>query len=90
MAQVEIYTTPFCPYCHRAKALLSEKGVSFTEIDVMMAPGKRKEMQERSGGGQTVPQIFIDDRPIGGSDELQRLDQMGELDGLLGLNDESA
>ncbi|MGF1639491.1 MAG: glutaredoxin 3 [Rhodospirillales bacterium] len=84
MVEVEIYTTPFCPYCHRAKALLNGKGVSFTEIDVMMAPDRRREMRERAGGGNTVPQIFIDGRHIGGSDDLLELDRDGRLDPLLG------
>ena len=83
MAEVEIYTTPFCPYCHRAKTLLQSKGAPFTEIDVMMSPGKRAEMRERAGGGNTVPQIFIDGRHVGGSDELVDLDLDGRLDGLL-------
>ena len=85
MAQIEIYTTPFCPYCHRTKALLQRKGVPFDEIDVMMSPGKRKQMRERAGGGSTVPQIFIDGEHIGGSDELVELDLDGRLDRLLGI-----
>jgi glutaredoxin 3 len=85
VAEIEIYTTPFCPYCHRAKALLQRKGVPFDEIDVMMSPGKRKEMRERAAGGNTVPQIFIDGEHIGGSDELIELDQDGRLDPLLGI-----
>lgn len=83
MANVEIYTTPFCPYCYRAKSVLKDKGVGFKEIDVMMAPRKRAEMRERAGGSNTVPQIFIDGRHIGGSDELTALDQDGRLDALL-------
>jgi glutaredoxin 3 len=82
---VEIYTSPFCGYCHRAKALLVKKGVSFTEIDVMSTAGARQEMERRSGGGRTVPQVFVDGRPIGGSDHLAELDRAGELDALLGL-----
>lgn len=85
MPEIEIYTTPFCPYCHRAKALLKGKGVAFQEIDVMMAPGRRKEMRERAGGANTVPQIFVDGRHLGGSDELRELDREGHLDPLLGL-----
>jgi glutaredoxin 3 len=81
---VEIYTSPFCGYCHRAKALLSKKGVSYTEIDVLSTPGARQEMERRSGGGRTVPQVFIDGRAVGGSDRLAELDRMGELDPLLG------
>jgi glutaredoxin 3 len=82
---VEIYTSPFCGYCHRAKTLLSSKKVAFTEIDVMSTPGARQEMERRSGGGRTVPQVFIDGRPIGGSDQLAELDRAGALDQLLGI-----
>lgn len=83
MAIVELYTTPFCPYCHRAKALLKRKGIAFKEIDVTMVPGARDEMVKRSDGRRTVPQIFIDGRGIGGSDELYELDSDGALDRLL-------
>lgn len=85
MADVIMYTTAFCPFCLRAKALLKEKGVDFEEIDVMFDPAKRAEMTERSGGGRTVPQIFIDGEPIGGFDELDDLDRQGRLDDLLGI-----
>ena len=83
MAKVEMYTTFFCPFCSRAKNLLKKKGVEFTEIGVDGDPALRQEMTERSGGGRTVPQIFIDDKPIGGSDELVALEISGELDRLL-------
>ena len=83
MAKIEIYTKGFCPYCHRAKALLTEKGVEFTEFDITMGGPKRTEMLERSGGATTVPQIFIDDRHIGGCDDLMALNRAGELDPLL-------
>ncbi len=83
MATVEIYTTPYCGYCHRAKALLSSKGVSFSEVDVMADPSRRAEMTQRANGGRTVPQIFIDDKHIGGSDELGALERAGKLDALL-------
>ncbi|MGB0695315.1 MAG: glutaredoxin 3 [Rhodospirillaceae bacterium] len=83
MATVEIYTSPFCPFCHRAKALLGRKGIEFTEIDVMMSPKKRMEMEKRAEGRHTVPQIFINDKGIGGCDELHALDAKGELDPLL-------
>jgi glutaredoxin 3 len=83
MAKVEIYTTPICPYCMRAKALLTRKGVAFEEIDVTMIPGAREEMVTRSGGKRTVPQIFIGDEGIGGSDELHALESQGALDRLL-------
>jgi glutaredoxin 3 len=82
---VEIYTSPFCGYCHRAKALLSKKGIAYTEIDVLSTPGARQEMERRSGGGRTVPQVFIDGRAVGGSDRLAELDRIGELDPLLGI-----
>ena len=85
MAEVVVYSTMFCPYCHRAKALLKSKGVEFTEIDVMMDPDRREEMTRLSNGGRTVPQIFIDGVPVGGSDELHALERQGKLDGLLGI-----
>lgn len=84
MPKVEIYTTFFCPFCWRAKKLLDGKGVPFEEIDVDSGPGLRAEMTERSNGGRTVPQIFIDGKPVGGSDDLAALDASGELDRLLG------
>jgi glutaredoxin 3 len=83
MPKIEMYTTPFCPFCVRAKALLKRKGAEFEEIDVTMVPGARDEMLRRSGGRRTVPQIFIDGDGIGGSDELHVLDSKGELDRLL-------
>ncbi|MCB1993616.1 MAG: glutaredoxin 3 [Geminicoccaceae bacterium] len=83
MAKVEIYTSPFCPYCIRAKRLLQQKGVAFDEINVLMAAGRRQEMVERAGGRSTVPQIFIDGRGIGGCDDLMALDRAGGLDPLL-------
>lgn len=85
MAQVEIYSTMFCPYCARAKALLERKGVAFVNIDVMEDTSRRDEMVRRAGGGQTVPQIFIDGEHIGGSDELAALDRAGKLDAKLGI-----
>jgi glutaredoxin 3 len=83
MAKVEIYTTQFCPYCFRAKRLLQERGVEFTEIDVMMDGARRKEMMERAGGRRTVPQIFINGKHVGGSDELSVLDREGKLKPML-------
>jgi glutaredoxin 3 len=83
MAKIEIYTSPFCGYCHRAKALLGRKGVEYTEIDVMMDGGRRMEMMKRANGRHTVPQIFIDGRHIGGCDDLYALDDAGGLDPLL-------
>lgn len=83
MAEVTLYTTMLCPYCHRAKALLKKKGVRFTEIDVSGDPDKRSEMVSRAGGRRSVPQIFIGGRHVGGAEELAALDQKGDLDRLL-------
>lgn len=83
MAKVEIYTSPFCGYCHRAKALLTRLNVPFIEYDVVFDPAKREEMTARVPGARTVPQIFISDRPIGGSDQLAALDKAGELAALV-------
>ena len=83
MKQVEIYTTPTCGYCAMAKRLLARKGIAYTEYDVAMNPELRGEMVARSGGGRTVPQIFIDGASIGGCDELHMLERAGKLDGLL-------
>ena len=82
MAKVVMYTTDYCPFCVRAKALLRNKGVAFDEIDVGEDEALRAKMIEASGR-RTVPQIFIDDKPIGGFDELRALDVDGELDRLL-------
>jgi glutaredoxin 3 len=84
MAKIEIYTTPFCGYCARAKGLLDKKGAAYDEMDVMMDDKKRAEMRERSKR-TTVPQIFINGQHIGGSDELAALEQAGKLDPLLAL-----
>jgi glutaredoxin 3 len=86
MVQVELYTTPFCPYCSRARALLERKGVAFAEIDIIEEPARRTEMVRRAGGRTSVPQIFIDGEHIGGSDELVALDRTGELDVKLGTS----
>lgn len=85
MAEIVIYTTPFCPYCARAKRLLDSKGVSYEEIDLYMQPGRRDEMIQRAEGRMTVPQIFIDGKPYGGSDDIHALDRAGKLDPLLGI-----
>jgi glutaredoxin 3 len=82
-AKVEIYTSPFCGYCARAKSLLSRKNVEFAEYDVMADSAKREEMLSRAPGRTTVPQIFIDGVGIGGSDELHDLERQGKLDPLL-------
>lgn len=83
MSKVTIYTTTLCPYCVMAKRLLKQKGVGFDEINVGMSSSKRKEMQQRAGGGHTVPQIFIGDRHVGGCDELYALERDGKLDPML-------
>lgn len=82
-APVVMYTTSWCPYCARARHLFTAKGVSFTEIDVERVPGARDEMRARSGGRDTVPQIFVGERHLGGYDDARRLDDRGELDALL-------
>ncbi len=83
MADVKVYVTDYCPYCTRAKGLLRRKGVAFTEIDVSDDDATRRWLVETTGR-RTVPQIFIDGRPVGGSDDLHALDRSGELDRLLG------
>jgi glutaredoxin 3 len=83
MAKVEIYTTQTCPFCIRAKALLANKGVEFQEYSVDGDPTARSLMTERAQGGYTVPQIFINERHIGGCDDLYALDRQGKLDPLL-------
>jgi glutaredoxin 3 len=82
MAKIEIYTTPWCGYCARAKGLLEQKGAAYSEMDVMEDAAKRAEMRERSKRS-TVPQIFINGEHIGGSDELADLERAGKLDALL-------
>lgn len=84
MADVLVYTTTTCPYCVRAKALLQQKGVDYREVDVTDNPALREKMTAESGGRRTVPQVFIDGKPIGGYDDLKRLDDAGDLDRLLG------
>ena len=83
MPIVEIYTTPTCPYCIRAKALLKDKGVDYRETDVSQSPALRSAMTVRANGRHTVPQIFIGDKHIGGCDDLYALDDRGALDTLL-------
>lgn len=83
MATVTIYTTSLCPYCHMAKNLLRNKGISFEEIDVGGRPEVREVMREKAGGRNTVPQIWIGQRHVGGCDDLYALDRKGELDPLL-------
>jgi len=83
MAQVEIYTSPLCGFCFRAKRLLTEKGVAFAEIGVLGDRAAKAEMIQRADGRRTVPQIFINGRGIGGSDDLMALERSGKLDALL-------
>ncbi len=83
MAEVVLYTKPGCPYCIRAMALLDSKSVTYENIIASSDPGKKAEMVQRSNGRVTFPQIFIDGRHIGGSDELHALDRGGKLDPLL-------
>lgn len=82
-AKVEIYSTPFCGYCARAKRLLASKGIAYVEYDVLGDSSLREEMVRRAGGRTTVPQIFIDGRHVGGSDDIHALDREGRLDPLL-------
>ena len=87
MNNIEIYTKPFCPFCHRAKALLDSKGVQYQEFDISRDTNLQAEMIKRSKR-RTVPQIFFDEKHIGGSDDLARIEQTGELDKLLGTKAE--
>jgi glutaredoxin 3 len=83
MARIEIYTKFGCPYCARAMRLLDEKGAAYEEYELNTMPGKREEMLERARGRTTVPQIFIDGRHVGGSDDLAELERSGRLDPML-------
>ena len=83
--QVTMYTTGWCPYCFRARALLERKGITWSEIDLDAEPGRRDEMEARSGR-RSVPQIFIGERHVGGADELAELERRGELEQLLELH----
>ena len=83
MPKVTIYTTAYCPYCHSAKALLRRKNVQFSEIDVSYDAEERQRMMAKAQGRRTVPQIFIGETHVGGSDELHALDRQGKLDPLL-------
>jgi glutaredoxin 3 len=82
-AKVEIYSSPWCGYCYRAKQLLEDKGVDFTNIDLDEEPGRRQEMVTRTQGRTTVPQIFINGKWVGGADDLLALDKAGKLDAML-------
>ncbi len=83
MAEIEIYTQPWCPYCARAMNLLNGKGVAFKEIDAPQGSAERAESVTRSGGRTSVPQIFINGAHIGGCDDMMALEQAGKLDALL-------
>lgn len=83
MKTVEIYTKGYCPFCHHAKALLTQKGVTYREYPLENDPNRRAEMVRRAPDSFTVPQIFIGNHHIGGSDELVALERAGKLDGLL-------
>lgn len=82
MKKVEIYTTQWCPYCHAAKSLLDEKGVSYDEVDAD-DPDVRMAMVQRANGRRTVPQIFVGETHVGGYDDMAALDRGGQLDPLL-------
>ena len=86
VADIEIYTTPFCPFCIAVKRLLDKKGVAYTEIDVMMRSTLRRELTERAGGSRTVPQIFVDGEHLGDCVEIMEMDVDDELNARLGLN----
>lgn len=83
MPNIEVFSSTFCPYCDRAKALLKKKGVAFTEINIETESSRRDEMIARAGGRRTVPQIFIGKTHVGGCDDLYALDRAGKLDPLL-------
>ncbi|MCA0996439.1 glutaredoxin 3 [Alloyangia pacifica] len=83
MPKIDIYTSPFCGYCSRAKMVLDKKGASYADINIMVVPEGRREMLSRSGGAHTVPQIFIGDIHVGGCSELLALERAGKLDALL-------
>ena len=85
MVNVDIYTTPYCPFCIRAKKLLSNKKVEFNEIDLSENPDKFEEMLSKSNGARTVPQIFVNGEHIGDCDHIHDLDQKGELDKILNI-----
>ena len=85
MKKIRIYTTPYCPFCIRAKKLLKSKNVLLEEIDLSEKPEKFEEMVSTSNGAKTVPQIFINETHIGDCDFIHELDNKGELDKILGI-----
>ena len=82
-AKIEVYSGDYCPFCVRAKSLLKKRGLDFIEYNVQDEPDKRIEMMQRSNGSRTIPQIFINNRHVGGCDDLYALDRKGELDAWL-------
>ena len=85
MNQIELYSGDFCPYCIRAKSLLDKKGLTYTEYNVRRDLKRQAEMAERAPGSRTIPQIFINDRHVGGCDDLYALESRGELDNWLNV-----
>lgn len=83
MANVTLYTSPLCGFCHAAKRMLTDKGVSYAEINVAADPSQRQTMLSRSNGRHTVPQIFIGDAHVGGYDDMAALERNGKLDPML-------
>ncbi|MEK9732384.1 MAG: glutaredoxin 3 [Pelagibacteraceae bacterium] len=83
MIKIDIYTTPYCPFCIRAKKLLKDKNINFNEIDLSENPEKFEEMINKSNGAKTVPQIFVNDTHIGDCDQIHELENKGELDKIL-------
>ena len=83
MPEITIYTTPYCPFCHAAKALLKRKGVAYREIDVSRDAAERQRMTVKANGRRTVPQIFVGETHVGDSDDIHDLDRRGKLDALL-------
>ncbi len=82
-ATIEVYSGDYCPYCVRAKSLLKKRGLNFIEYNVQTEPDKRTEMMKRSNGGRSIPQIFINDKHVGGCDDLYAIDKKGQLDSWL-------
>jgi len=82
-AKIEVYSGDYCPYCVRAKSLLEQRNLSYIEYNVQQDPEKRVEMSKRSNGGRSIPQIFINDKHVGGFDDLHALDKKGQLDAWL-------
>jgi len=85
MKNIEIYYWTTCPYCTRARKLLDSKGVTYTGYDITGDDAARAKMVERTGGPRTVPQIFVDDRLIGGCDDIHALEDKGKLNAVLGI-----